>query len=150
MRKTIKILSKWSSDWEGLFFCRKYDKSYLHGVKLFSFFTMWRNGKRNRNCTIFFFSPLPPTGWYTTCSSCNIPRALNVRSPNRWIDQEGIILHHCAFQSGFMWNTLPHRNYLTLILLTWRKWWASNNASKWQMGFNSAFKGLIYVTWRTV
>jgi len=30
-----------------------------------------------------------------------------------------------------------------IILLTWRKWWAPNNASKWQMGFNSAFKGLI-------
>ena len=35
---------------------------------------------------------------------------------------------------------------LTLILLTWRKWWASNNASKQQMGFNSAFKGLIRCT----
>ena len=34
-------------------------------------------------------------------------------------------------------------NDLTLILLTWRKWWAPNNASKQQMGFNSAFKGLI-------
>ena len=32
---------------------------------------------------------------------------------------------------------------LTLILLTRRIWWAHNNASKWQMGFNSAFKGLI-------
>ena len=31
---------------------------------------------------------------------------------------------------------------LTLILLMWRIWWAPNNASKWQMGFNSAFKGL--------
>jgi len=31
---------------------------------------------------------------------------------------------------------------LTLILLTWRIWWDSNNASKWQTGFNSAFKGL--------
>ena len=30
---------------------------------------------------------------------------------------------------------------LTLILLTWRIWWAPNNASKWQVGFNSAFKG---------
>jgi hypothetical protein len=29
---------------------------------------------------------------------------------------------------------------LTLILLTWRIWWAPNNASKWRMGFNSAFK----------
>ena len=31
---------------------------------------------------------------------------------------------------------------LTLTLLTWRIWWASNNASKWQTGFNSVFKGL--------
>ena len=31
---------------------------------------------------------------------------------------------------------------LTLILLTWRIWWAPNNASRWQMGFTSAFKGL--------
>jgi len=28
---------------------------------------------------------------------------------------------------------------LSLIVLTWRMWWASNNASRWQMGFNSAF-----------
>ena len=27
----------------------------------------------------------------------------------------------------------------TLILPTWRIWWATNNASKWQMGFNSVF-----------
>ena len=31
--------------------------------------------------------------------------------------------------------------YLTLILQTWIKW-NPNNVSKWQMGFNSAFKGL--------
>jgi hypothetical protein len=31
---------------------------------------------------------------------------------------------------------------LTLCLLLWRTWWAPNNASKWQMGFNWAFKGL--------
>ena len=31
---------------------------------------------------------------------------------------------------------------LTLILLTCRIWRAPNNASKWQMGFNLAFKGL--------
>ena len=31
---------------------------------------------------------------------------------------------------------------LTLILLTWSIGWAPNNASKWQIGFNSAFKGL--------
>jgi hypothetical protein len=34
---------------------------------------------------------------------------------------------------------------LTLILLTWRIWWAPNNASKWQMGFNLAFEGLMWV-----
>jgi hypothetical protein len=32
---------------------------------------------------------------------------------------------------------------LTLILLTWRIWWAPNNARKWQMLFNLAFKELI-------
>jgi hypothetical protein len=32
---------------------------------------------------------------------------------------------------------------LTLILLTWRIRWAPNNASRWQMVFNSVFKGLI-------
>jgi hypothetical protein len=34
---------------------------------------------------------------------------------------------------------------LTLILLTWRIWWAPNNARKWQMGFNLALKGLVAV-----
>ena len=36
-----------------------------------------------------------------------------------------------------------HRGELTLTLLTWTKWWARASASKWRMGFNSAFKGLI-------
>jgi len=34
---------------------------------------------------------------------------------------------------------------LTLTLLTWRIWWAPSNVSKWQMGFNMAFKGLIRI-----
>jgi hypothetical protein len=33
------------------------------------------------------------------------------------------------------------RTRLTLNLLTW-KIWRANNVIKWQMGFNSAFKGL--------
>jgi len=33
--------------------------------------------------------------------------------------------------------------YLTLILLTWRIWWAPNNASKWQIGFNWTFIRLM-------
>ena len=32
--------------------------------------------------------------------------------------------------------------YITLTMLTWRIWWAPNNARRWQAGFNSAFKGL--------
>ena len=32
---------------------------------------------------------------------------------------------------------------LTLILLTWTIWRAPTNASKWRMGFNSAFKGFV-------
>ena len=35
---------------------------------------------------------------------------------------------------------------LTLNTLTWKIWWAPNNASRWQMGFNSAFKRLTLVT----
>jgi hypothetical protein len=31
---------------------------------------------------------------------------------------------------------------LNLILVTWKIWWAFNNAGRWQMGFNSAFKML--------
>jgi len=38
---------------------------------------------------------------------------------------------------------------LTLIPLTWRIWWAPNNASKGQTGFNLAFKGLIFHQWDT-
>jgi hypothetical protein len=34
------------------------------------------------------------------------------------------------------------RDSLTLILLTWRIGWAPNNASRGQIGFNLAFKGL--------
>ena len=32
---------------------------------------------------------------------------------------------------------------LTLILLTWRIWWAPYNANRWQMGFNCSFKSLM-------
>ena len=33
-------------------------------------------------------------------------------------------------------------DFLTLILLKWKIWWAPNNASSWKMGYNSVFKGL--------
>jgi len=31
---------------------------------------------------------------------------------------------------------------LTLVSLTWRIWWVPNNACRWHIGFNLAFKGL--------
>jgi hypothetical protein len=34
---------------------------------------------------------------------------------------------------------------LILILLMWRIRWAPNNASRWQIGFNFSFKGLIFI-----
>ena len=43
-------------------------------------------------------------------------------------------------------NAISTIMILTLILLTWRIWWAPNNASKWQIGFNWAFKGLNNVS----
>jgi hypothetical protein len=38
---------------------------------------------------------------------------------------------------------MPVKEELTLILLTWKIWQASNNASRWQIGFNSELEGLI-------
>ena len=37
---------------------------------------------------------------------------------------------------------IGRRFKLTPILLTWIIWWDPTNDSKWQMGFNSVFKGL--------
>jgi len=66
------------------------------------------------------------------------------------------ILHNCYtalnISSCFLVGLhCLHRYYwcstrvsLTLSPLTWRIWWAPNNAIRWQMGFNLAFKGLIH------
>ena len=64
-------------------------------------------------------------------------------------------MFHAQFVGMFMTllqiNHIPSACYLlTLILLTWRIWGAPITASKWQMGFNLAFKGLIMVINRTV
>jgi hypothetical protein len=44
------------------------------------------------------------------------------------------------------WTPQSHM-YLTLNPLTWKIWWAPNNACRWQMGFNSSFKWLIILKW---
>ena len=44
--------------------------------------------------------------------------------------------------SGAITGNYSSKVQLTLNPLTWKIWWAPNNASRWQMGFNSAFEGL--------
>jgi len=64
-------------------------------------------------------------------------RTLNCPSP--------LILHRpCSLHSKHTTGPVAvlFISILTLILLTWRIRWAPKNASRWQMGFNSAFKGL--------
>ena len=60
----------------------------------------------------------------------------------------------------FVWSAVKRTNVIVsqfminFYMLTWRIWWAPNNASGWQMGFNSALKGLrgknsLYTTLHT-
>ena len=68
----------------------------------------------------------------------------------RWNDPHTLLTWlQLIFTCSLDWNqhwrdgaSLMLRTSLTLTLLTWRVWWAPTNACKWQMGFNSAFKGL--------
>jgi len=67
--------------------------------------------------------------WFSACCRCQC----TVRS---WMHLK---VAYCTFKTLAV---LSRGWDLTLIQLTWRILWAPNNASKWQMGFNSAFKGL--------
>ena len=51
-------------------------------------------------------------------------------------------IHYIQFSVRGSFSQMYEEKKLTLILLMWRIWWALNNACKWQMGFNLAFKGL--------
>jgi len=74
--------------------------------------------------------------WWAVCRSKHVEPSVNV----------GIInsITRLHLVGSFYWFILRCTDpwILTLILLTWRIWWSPNNASRWQMGFNSAFKGL--------
>ena len=50
--------------------------------------------------------------------------------------------HHPATNMHAVEHFFGEVSDLTLVLLTWRIWWVPNNASRWQMGFNSAFSPL--------
>jgi len=60
----------------------------------------------------------------------------------KWYQRQFTAAAYCLI---FFTNTYKLSHSLTLIMLTWRIRWAPNNASKWQIGFNSSFKGLIYI-----
>jgi len=53
------------------------------------------------------------------------------------------IHHPLLTHTRYMPTLCTAVNNLTLILLRWSIWWDPNNAGRWQMGFNSAFKGSI-------
>ena len=62
--------------------------------------------------------------------------ATKIRLLQRNLYPTGTVEQKCRRRWGLHWR-------LTLTIKTWRIWWARTNASKWQMGFNSAFKGLM-------
>ena len=73
---------------------------------------------------------------------------LNIILPSSLISSLGtctlrtMILHQEPLRTIYDNLSLTNSTLLTLTLLTWRICWAPTSASKWQMGFNSAFKGL--------
>jgi len=78
--------------------------------------------------------PFVPTGYRTFIPRSSIPYPIRYSATS----QRNTVVGNC----GIQWSTV----ILTLILLTWRIWRAPNNASRWQMGFNSAFKRLrLYI-----
>jgi hypothetical protein len=55
----------------------------------------------------------------------------------------------CHRSETFLRGLILVRLLLTVILLTWRIWWAPNNASRWHMGFNLAIKSYMKVVTQT-
>jgi hypothetical protein len=56
-----------------------------------------------------------------------------------YVDKDFIVSIFTPLKNEFL-NSINHYPF---ILLTSTKWWAPASASKWRMGFNSAFKVLI-------
>jgi len=59
-----------------------------------------------------------------------------------WILNTVLCTHEPSSFVIIEWYTQIQSTHLTLYLLMWRIWWAPDNASRWQMEFNLAFKGL--------
>jgi len=68
-----------------------------------------------------------------------------------WLSVTSIFKQLVCSWSSFGRKCKIYGNFtLTLILLTWSIEWAPNNDSKWQMGFNWVFKGLILCIFQAV
>ena len=76
------------------------------------------------------------------CETIQIITPLNTYPANA---NQTLSLNPRPLLSGYSKNNSSSNfqsSWLNLTPLTWRLWWAPNNASRWLIEFNSAFKGL--------
>ena len=109
--------------------CRVLFEKYIWEISASS----WFYYKNTSRCTVLWMSVM--------MSSCCLIMYIIVQPTGlrtNWLPFAG--------RWSKMWNraSLYWQAILTLILLMWRIGWAPNNTSKWQMGFNSALKGLTF------
>jgi len=116
---------------------------------------------KNRSCiaaTQVMWSPLYAKGnmlplfWKKELTECSLKwySAPIYKTGVMCIAQYGVtifppitaVIQNENLKSHYLCQVLSVIGFLTHIMLMWRIWWAPNNASKWQMGFNSAFKYL--------
>jgi hypothetical protein len=93
---------------------------------------------------------LPPGAWIFVCCECRVLSGRGlcdelIARPEEYYRLWCVVV--CDLETSrictpYIYDITSLRvNDLSLILLTWRKWWA-NNARNFQIGFNSEFKGL--------
>ena len=121
--------------------------------------SQWPRGLRRRSAAASLLRSwvrIPPGAWTFVCCECCVLSGRDLWDELITRPEESYRLCCvvvCDLETSrigapYIYNISSLRvNDLTLILLTWSKWWTPNNATKWQMGFNSAFKGLIFQTW---
>jgi hypothetical protein len=94
---------------------------------------------------------LPPGAWIFVCCKCHVLSGRSlcdelIARPEEPYELWCVVvcdLEISRICTPYTYDIRSLRvNDLSLILLTWRKWWA-NNASNYQIGFNLGFKGLI-------
>jgi len=84
------------------------------------------------HCSIFIGRYLPMK------MEQSVPKRRHLKFRRRGITQKKA---YSIQNSAKVWNQEWKKN-ITLYPLTWKIRWAPINASRWQMGFNSAFEGL--------